>query len=284
MVDLTVSVCIASRGRPEELKYTIGKARELATEPGTRFVVALDQDDEAVLRYNFSEPCDVNYSVHPRENSLGAKYNRAAGLASKDTSVFVLGVDDAFMACEGWDRKLLDAASTFEDGFGAILFGSEPSPWNLPDGIAVTRRWIEEVGFFCPDYFPFWWHDTWIDELAKMTGRYVWADIKWDKHGSSEVNGHKTTRMREVSWWAAFFDWTRAMRVVQAAGLLHKLDYPRWLRSQKLSDLPVMAAMLKERNRNVLVNGAAYEAQYGAVSEPDGGYTALRARAEGMMK
>jgi hypothetical protein len=278
---MTVAVCIASRGRPDALKYSVQSAKKLAVQPGTHFCIALDSDDPTnPLDW---EEDDVYLSVESREDSLGAKYNRAASLIDSQATVIALGNDDSFMSCEGWDRKLLYAASKFEDGVGVIYYGDRTGPMQLPDALAVTRGWIEKVGYFMPEYFPFWWHDTWIDELARFTGRYVWTDITWAKYGSSEVNGHKTTRMREVAWWAFFFDVMRVKRMEQAKKIITELDYPVWLREQMLDKLPGLSQAFEHRNSLVRKRAAEFEQGYGAEGVVDEGYERLKNRAEEML-
>lgn len=278
---MTVAVCIASRGRPEELKHTLMAAHRLATEPMTQFNVAIDTDDTTMYNWSnrYNDPA-VWYCCAERENSLGAKYNRASGLASNNATVYVLGVDDAHLASPGWDRKLLDAAAKFQDGIGVIYWGDRKGAFQLPDGMAVTKGWIETVGFFMPEHFPFWWHDTWVDELARMTGRWVWEDLAWEKYGSSEVNGHKTTRLREVSWWAKFFDDTRPKRMLKALDMLTTLDYPDWLRSQLISELGNTCRVLEDRNRLLRGRGHEFERNYGAEAGDDPGYERLKRAAE----
>lgn len=269
---MTVAVCIASRGRPDELEHTIAKAREASVVPGTHFCVALDQDDETLHRYQLD---GSRCSRSVREDSLGAKYNRAVRGANADASLFVLGVDDAYLASPGWDRVLLNAASQFQDGVGVVYCGPRKGAYCLPETMAVTRGWIEQVGYFMPEHFPFWWHDTWIDELARMTGRFVWADVAWEKYGASEVAGHKTTRMRGVKWWAKFFDDTRPERMAKALDMITALEYPAWLRSQLISELPGVCSVLAERNRMLREHGDKFERDYGAENGADAGYERL---------
>ena len=281
---MTVAVCIATRGRPNQLNHTVHAAHKLAVERGTHFSIALDRDDPEILGYSDVQvdPWRI-YSVAAREDSLGAKYNRAMRGANPSATVFVLGVDDAYLSCEGWDKKLLDAASLFEDGIGCIYFGNRSGLGQLPDGMAVTKGWIEKVGFFMPEYFPFWWHDTWVDELARFTGRFVWTDATWAKYGASEVNGHKTTRMREVAWWAKFFDVMRVRRMVQAVNMISELSYPAWMRDQLLSEIADTAEMLEYRNSLVLNRAAEFEQGYGASHGVDAGYERLKRQAEQML-
>ena len=133
---MTLALCIASRGRPEELKHTIAYAKESSVVPSTHICVALDNDDPTAQAVYANES---RVSIDDREDSLGAKYNRAADLANLDATLFVLGVDDAFPSSSGWDRILLDAAATFQDGVGVVYFGERKGLFGLPDGISVTK-------------------------------------------------------------------------------------------------------------------------------------------------
>ena len=280
---MTVCLCIASRDRPGELTRTITEAMKLATMPNTIAAVALDEDDKSSLI--LPDLYRAITDIAPREASLGAKYNRATKIAAGETDMVVLGVDDAYPSNPGWDQKLADAAAKFTDGVGVVFFGEKRAhPYDLPDGIAVTRKWIEQVGFFCSPYFPFWWHDTWIDELAKLIGRYVWADVTWEKHGKSEVGGHKTTRMREVTWWARFFDATRQMRVDTALRMINASDDPPYLKAQLRQEMQWKCDILWQRNGRVRDHGHQYERDYGATYEPDAGYDQIKAEAVAMME
>lgn len=274
---MTVTVCIASRGRPHELSRAIGSALASAEYTSTSFAVALDDDDPSEYTSGFRAP---------RENSLGDKYNRAVSYAPEDTKLYVLGVDDCYLSTPGWDKVLLDAAAKFQDGIGVVYFGGKSGEsFQLPDGMAVTKGWLDQVGFFCPSLFPFWWHDTWIDELARMTGRYVWANVEWNKFGHTEKTGaHKTTRMREVSWWARFFDSTRQLRVDKALEVIGGLDYPEWHRAQLKQEMQATANMLWRRNGILRDRGHEFEKNYGAeTAPPDAGYQQIKTEAYAML-
>lgn len=277
---MTVCLCIASRNRPGELARTVNAAMALAELPETIASVALDLDDNST--HILPELQHTIISLDEREASLGAKYNRTMD-AKPFADLFVLGVDDAYPSNQGWDRAMSEAAAKFTDGVGMVFFGERKGPFDLPDGFAVTRGWVEQVGFFCPEYFPFWWHDTWIDELAKLTGRYVWADVTWEKHGKSEVGGHKTIRMREVSWWARFFDATRQMRVDTAIRMINDSDDPPWLKTQLKQDMQAKCNILWQRNAMVRDRGHEFEKNYGAEYEPDAGYDQIKTEAVKMM-
>jgi hypothetical protein len=285
---MTVCVCIATRGRPNELDKAIRGAMASCSLLDTHFAVALDEDDPFLSDYQRKIHGEhIHCSTAERDKSLGAKYNRAASYALSGTTVYVLGVDDCYIFTKGWDKNLLDAAAKFQDGVGCVYFGEKfKDLYRLPDGIAVTKGWIDQVGFFMPTYFPFWWHDTWVDELARLTGRYVWANAEWDKFGETEKAGsHKTTRMREVSWWARFFDATRQTRVDKAVEMINRLNYPEWHRTQLKQEMQAMANVLWRRNGLVRDRGNEFERTYGSegAPAPDAGYVRIRDEAEALL-
>ena len=279
---MTVTVCIASRGRPEECYKTVASMYETVALPETRVVVAVDDDDPTLKQYY---PLRMDYGVAPRESSLGAKYNRAASYAPVGTTVYVLGIDDAYPCTPGWDKLLMEASEKFEDGIGAVYFGNKESvDCQLPEAHALTKGFIEQVGFFCPPYFPYWYHDTWMDEIARMTRRYVWADIKLDKHGASESKEkHTTTRLREVAFWIKFYDATLPMRINKALEMIHKLDYPEWLRVQLVQDLHSTVNHCWSRNSLLRDRPDDFERNFGAETGKDAGYEKIKAQAEAIM-
>lgn len=277
---MTVTVCIASRGRPNECRKTIEALYARSILPGTEVVVALDEDDPRLPEYTMLR----NVTVAPREISLGAKYNRAAANAPDGTTVYVIGIDDAYLSTKGWDKIIFDAAQQFEDGIGAVYFGERKDvDCQLPDVYAFTKGFIEEVGFFCPPYFPTWYHDTWMDEIARMTRRYVWVDVNLEKHGESETKGHKTIRLRDVGFWIKFYDATLPMRISKALEMIGKLDYPEWLRTQLLQDLHCTVNHCWSRNSILRDFPERFEREFGAETGKDDGYQAIKAQAEAIM-
>lgn len=209
---MKVSVCIASRGRPALCRLTVTRLQTGAVLEGTRIVVALDSDDPE--RDNYGLPAGCTVSVADREDSLGAKWNRAYRHADADLAV--LWPDDAVMPDRGWDDLLAKAAATLPDQCGAVFFGDIPGV--LQPGIAITRKFAEAMGFFAPEFFPFWWVDTWLLELATMSGRGVHADVR-----VSLLNDLKgaSRGVREVRFWAEFFDRLRPARIATAERIIN---------------------------------------------------------------
>jgi hypothetical protein len=109
---------------------------------------------------------------------------------------------------------------------------------NLPKGIGVlyprdklhpghasfpliTRRMVDAVGFYVVPWFPFWWIDTWADEIGIMLGlrREIDAEV-----GQQEERG-KSHGLVDLPFWVEFFNGTRPLRARDAINLA-RLAYP----------------------------------------------------------
>ena len=206
---MRINACIASRGRSGDLTDIVAETIDRTELPDTKVVVALDDDDPfAVDVVNVLQglPDKFIVSIAPREDSLGAKYNRAA--AAYDADLYVLLADDMQIVTPGWDRKFAEAAALSPDGIFCIYFGNTPWPSHMPAAYAVSHKLVDMMGFFMCPHFPFWWHDTTLYEIVEFIGRSVYVDIQI----SYEHNKNKTRGMRDVNHWAALFAALRAQR------------------------------------------------------------------------
>lgn len=213
-----VVVCVASRGRPELLLRTVRATLELARREDTVVSIALDEDDVAsveALRLAAAHP-RIKVSIAPREDSLGAKYNRAAAVCPGD--LYVVATDDAEIATPGFDERLAAAAASLPGRLGVVYFGEMCIPSALPAAFAVTRRFVETVGYLLVPHFPTWWHDTWTDEIARMSGTIARADVAVRYPDGEEAA--RSRGVRDVRFWAKFFEDTRPLRVAAAAAIV----------------------------------------------------------------
>lgn len=216
---MKISLLIASRGRPVELLRTLRETdKRIANIEDTTISVALDDDDD-LLPEKLESHSHLKWDVAAREDSLGAKYNRAARNAPAD--IYILGADDNIFLTPGWDDLVREKMAEFTDGLGFVYFGRLDGA--LPTQMAAPHRLIEEQGFLFPEHFPVWFHDTWIDEIAHACGRILWAKIDIE-----EIGGRGKSRgVREVAFWAALFDGLRAHRLATAESLSQKFN-PGW--------------------------------------------------------
>jgi hypothetical protein len=228
-------------------------------------------------------PERVIFSIAPREDSLGEKYNRIQSKAAtlSPTDLYVLWADDMTMPDKGWDARLAEAAEKLPDQCGIVLFGNIPGV--LQPGIAMTQKFIDAQGFFNVPYFPYWWGETWPMEIATMSGRYVHADVHVEM--LTEMKG-KSRGVREITFWAEFFDRLRPSRIEVAKKIIASGSEPLLRKRELLSAIPSVAQSWEHSN-SVLrdpVRAAELERHYSFDAPADERYMRLKAKAEKMME
>lgn len=282
---MSITVALATRGRPWLASVTARQIAANAVLPDTRVVIGMDDDDFGCPEF---QPPRVELSLAPREDSLGAKYNRCAAAAPAD--IYVIATDDCMITTSGWDAMIASVfARVLPDRMGAVYFGSMAaagleSP--LPAMQAVSREFVDRMGHLACPHFPFWFHDTWIDEIAHMIGRVVAiADIAVAYPDQAEAN--RTRGARDIAFWARLFDELRPQRIAVAEAIITD---PRFAadasqRAALLARLPSTATALGDRN--ALIRDAAYaaqlEANVGFDAPDDPRYRRLKTKAEALL-
>jgi hypothetical protein len=226
----TLAINLATRGRPEIVRETIERTLGNITSLDTKFVVSVDDDDEATIEalrsHYIVRDVGVEVSIEPREDTLGEKYNRVLKLYP-DADVYLVMVDYAPQITHGFDQKILEAAKVFPDGIGVVY-----NWWanlSFPGINAVTRKLTDLMGYLYPPYFPYWFVDHWLDDIARLIDRISFADVRIDTSKRQSVNGQPWTQgMREPEVWATFFDVCVLERRELAFKIIDAMDEPQW--------------------------------------------------------
>lgn len=221
----SVAMVIASRGDPAKLYRTIINNLKGRILEGTKIIVGLDEDDKTLgeaqgLLESFPEAARkiVTHVVGPREDSIGAVYNRCVKAVPAD--VYINGADDVVITTKGWDARILKECEKFPDGIGVVGIGKMPVKSILPALSAVTRPMIDQMGYFMQDHTPYWWMDTWLYEIAVMIRRQLPLDMVVECEDWARTRG-----MREVDYWAKFFDEARPVRRRIAERILRSFEF-----------------------------------------------------------
>lgn len=273
---MNIALCIASRGHPIDLLRVIKETDERVKDPSSVTIsVALDDDDES----NPEKPetkSNLVWSIGPREDSLGAKYNRAATNAPAD--YYALGADDNVFKTQDWDEKIREGVSLLPDNFGFIYFGRLDG--TLPTQMAIPHALIERQGFLFPPYFPFWFHDTWTDEIAHMTGKVLWVGIEVE-----EIGGRGKTRgLQDLSMWTSLFEMMRPWRI-DAANHLSECFNEKWLQVQIEQRREILMAFFRSRMYRLIdpATSVQFEQRMSFDAKPTERYLRIKAQAERMI-
>jgi hypothetical protein len=270
-----LSILLTARSRPELLRWTVEMTVPNIRERDTRLIIAVDDDDTpqtiSVARdLAFDHPVEI--SILPREETLGAKVNRVLTIAPAD--VYLHMVDYRPHLTLGFDTKILEAASQFPDGIGVVY--SHMANLSFPEINAVTAGLVKHMGYFYPPYFPYWFVDHWLDDIARLIGRIAVADVKTD--GSRRPG---TMDRRDVAWWATFYDAAVIHRRKMAHAIINSDEFqePEWRKKLLLSHHP----LIEERSK--MINDSARTTRWQRPPEPvDDRYRRAKAAAQAALR
>lgn len=268
------SLCInvVTRGRPERVLDTIRRTLPLIREASTRLVISVDEDDEstgaALLELLFDERIIID--TRPREDALGAKWDRCL---EYDADVFLPQADYTPYVTPGFDTKILEAAALFPDGIGVVYTNMANA--SFPRSQAPTRGLVEKLGFMYPPHFPFWFVDHWLHDIARLIDRISFADVDVDA-GPAKL---PTQEMRDVGWWATFFDSQRLVRRRAARAIIDSPDFqePEWRKEVLRRHYPLIEFQSQS------INDQVRAMQWPAAMPGGARYDRLKAKATEMM-
>jgi hypothetical protein len=272
---MALSLILAARKRPELLRHTVERTLPNIHQPDTKLVIAVDDDDpETVAAAKEFEGRDhVIVSALPREDSFGGKYNRVLTIAPAD--IYVSMADYGPYITPGFDTKINEAAALFPDNIGVVFNHMANLSFTQIHG--VTHGLAMKMGYYYPPYFPYWFVDHWIDDIAKLIGRISVADVVMD---ASKRPG--THDRREVAWWATFYDAGVLHRRNLARSIIQSYDFiePEWRKKLLLGNHHIL---IEERSK--MTNDSARNIRWDRPSEDvDDRYRRIKSSAQAMLR
>lgn len=230
---------LATRGRPQIVLNTIQRTLPNITNPETVFMVSVDSDDQTTIDILKDLP-GITLNIRPREDSVGEKFNRAL---ATEADLYMVMVDYVPHLTPGFDQKIIDA-NTFPDGIGVIY--SHLANASFPTLNVVTRRYAELTGGIYPTYFPYWFIDHWLDDVARMVDRINFVDVLVDIS-----NKQPTMELRDISFWTQFYDAKEPERLAQANEIINHLLEPSWRKKLLRESFPLVTTRSRIINASV---------------------------------
>lgn len=240
---MKISVLLPTRGRPALLKQSVEALwATLANSDDTTVVIGFDEDESDMGEFIDTldwdnKNCEVLNFLYKRPDIMGEKYNNLARECPAD--LYVAWADDVQMTTHGWDDRLRQYARYFgpEPGF---VFCGQANAVALPTLYSMNHAMFTALGYFAPEWFPNWWCETWITEIALLTRRVVWAEPKieyTELQASSPTGRGRTQGLRDLAFWTEFFEATRASRIEDARAIMLSHD-PAWRRVHAFGEWP----------------------------------------------
>lgn len=277
-----ISVLIPERGRPDELDNCITSLVTNAGEDvGYEINIAIDDDDEvwAARADPFIENRHIKTFRWPCAPTLGVKLNQLFKHSKGEIIWFI--ADDYQMLTEGWPAKFRAAVKALPNGIGVLYPKDDHHPGHTSLPI-LTRKAIEAVGMYMPPWFPFWFLDTWWDEIGIMTDLKVQIDCEV-RHQGRRGGGHGYT---DIQFWAEFFEEMRPLRSKAALDLV--LVAYGAIQVRRLREWAIMLNERQElcaRRVSHLQNAAfAKSWENRAISPPSAKYPEVKRQAQSMLE
>ncbi len=184
-----------------------------------RYVVACDVDDKATIGtcFNLQAKIPLGYRVGKRPISLDALHNRICQDVPGD--VYVCFIDDALCLTKDWDKPIADAWRANPKG----LWWWKSRGDDITLAPITSHAWFEAADYkIFPEWFPFWWGDTWLSEVWVLaTERNLdFLDV-WFLDCPK-----KTGNMRELKFWHDFYLWLQPERIAEAKRIAERMGYP----------------------------------------------------------
>lgn len=275
---MKITVPIASRGRPAGLLSVLTSMDALAT--GRNEIVyplILDDDDFVTLdhlsRWEADNllPAGVVPLIGKRDKTLNARMNEA--MKAFPAEIYSVLPDDGFPLAQHWDEMY--TVLIRNHAMPSFAWCEKNDPENATF-IVLSDRWVSAVGGF-PEYFPFWFADTWILEVHALAFAKPIAVVNQLSMGGKRG---KTQGMRDLEFWFKFFTQTRQERVGQAEKLARSYGFTVDVRKERKEQL----ADFDRRDAWQLTQVARYETMFKAVEEPTEMYKQVKAAAEAWMQ
>lgn len=203
---IRLSVLLPTRGRPEKLNVAVRSLLQGGRMPyETELLIGANtEDDDPGPLEELSGIPGVTVIREPAPLTLGRKVNR---LAAKSHGDLLMTFANDMTFAEGWADRILDAVSRHTDP--TVFYAKDPVNRDFTTIPIVRREMVQQVGFLAAPWFPFWFTDTWWDEIGTMVQSCIGIDVGLEYQGDRG----KTQGLRDLAFWATFFEKTRPMRI-----------------------------------------------------------------------
>ena len=233
---MKISIILPSRIRPAGLLGVVKAYESLSTgNHEVHYSLILDEDDPITVEQAkfwgdaMMFPENTHLCIGPRDKTVNARFNDAVNALPAD--LYMQACDDGFPISMHWDAlahgaQVLPAYSWQE--------ANDPANATYP---VITERWRAAVGRFYPEYFPFWFADTWIAEVFTLAFAKPFPVINQLQIGGKRG---KTQGMRDLKFWFDFFAATRIERIAEAEAVAKAYNFTINVRRDRAEQLKVM--------------------------------------------
>jgi hypothetical protein len=187
-----VVVC-PSRGRPQQC---IEMAQSVMDTSDADLVVLIDDDDQTADGYKYLPPGRTRLLAAPPRGK-GPIVNFFIVYDEK-YRIYLVVPDDCKFTKKGWDKRIIEEMNAFGDDIGVVHLshqknnGDTDTLCNFP---AVSRTWVQALGWYNQPAFRWSCQDTIIQILGDALDRITMIEPAYVKH-IVELNVHMMDKFK----------------------------------------------------------------------------------------
>lgn len=274
---MNIAVIIPSRGRVLSLKSVLVALQSLASgRHKISYTILADKDDpETSYAAEEVRPFLEGTQAHPTGNILtvivdenrliNARENEVAPILRADA--YMPWADDIFPMAQNWDVAI-DYILT-QANVPAFSWQEANDP-NNHTAIVIGKTWYEATGRLFPEYFPFWFSDTWMKEVFQFAFGAGMPIV--EQLGFGGKRG-KTGNMHDLAFWFRVFGETRDERLEDARKICARMGLA-------MPDPTETVKAFESIDHAQLRAVPRYEAQFVSGKPPSEFYKEAKAKAE----
>lgn len=221
-----ICLLVPTRARPASLRALLDSIGATASRPQLIELWAwVDQDDTPTIELlgEGSWPFGVHFVSGPRTATQGEMYNRLREACPSGPGIYMAGGDKITFITPGWDEITRRAFDELPD---RLLFAHPWDRFNRESFGAfffLSAEWANACGRVMSEHFPYWFDDTWWNEVAMMLGRKRLLDF------TLRLEPARAWRMENVLFWERYFYLLldeRMQDALRLCRLIHGQDQP----------------------------------------------------------
>lgn len=218
-----ITVLVATRARPTFLFRLLRSLEErVGRSEKVDIAVYVDEDDTATLDFSQSHQAVLPTCFHvgPRTSTMGEMIHQLQRLRP-ESDIYVTTVDDTLFLTPAWDEAIRQAYASVPDGIALAYVDDLNGDAGSVSLVTLSRAWIEASGAMFTEFFPFWFDDSWLDQIAMMVGRKLPLPVEAVTQSQGQQN--RTSRMRNLAFWDRFYFHTLEDREAAARRLMARI-------------------------------------------------------------
>jgi hypothetical protein len=245
-----ISLLLPTRGRPGPLEKVFDSLEANTLDKRLIDVwVYVDEDDEQTrafinskvwTRYGF----DINWIVGEKlPGGPSRLVNELWQRCTTNAGIYMGIADDYIFVKKYWDVLVRQAFTRYPDRI-AVAYPEDPTAPGQITHVILSAEWLNLLGRFIPDYFPFWYGDAWIEQVAQLIQRKVKLDMRMEPQGGKG----KTQGMKNLVFWDRFFNNMLDERINEADALrraIYPPDSPEYQKSVQEAQVWIQQAQPK---------------------------------------